>query len=117
MMEIRATTRYVRLSSTKAHDLARALKGRSAGDALQVLEVNKRKAAELIGKTLKSAIANAENNAEVSADRLWVSQVVIENGPSLRRFRPRARGSASPIQKKTSHIRVTLTTDRPRRKK
>ena len=116
-MEIRAVSKYVRLSPTKARDLARAIQGESVADALQLMEVNKRKAAVYIAKTLKSAIANAENNAELSADSLWVSQAVIENGPTLRRFWPRARGSASPIRKKLSHIRVVLTDEKPSKKK
>ena len=116
-MEIKAVSKYVRMSPTKARDLARAIQGKRAGEALQVVEVNKRKAAVCIGKTLKSAIANAENNAELSADRLWVSQAVVENGLTISRYWPRARGSASPIRKKTSHIRVTLTDEKPSRKK
>ncbi|MDD2239821.1 MAG: 50S ribosomal protein L22 [Kiritimatiellae bacterium] len=116
-MEIIAVSKYVRLSPTKARDLARAIQGKRVGEALQVVEVNKRKAAECIGKTLKSAIANAENNAELSADKLWVAQAVIENGPTMARYWPRARGSASPIRKKTSHIRVTLTDEKPSGKK
>ena len=63
-MEIKAVSKYVRLSPTKARDLTRAITGKSVGEALQVVEVNKRKAAACIGKTLKSAVANAENNAE-----------------------------------------------------
>ena len=69
-MEIRAVSKYVRLSPTKARDLTRAIQGRRVGEALQVVELNKRKAAVCLGKTLKSAIANAENNAELSADKL-----------------------------------------------
>lgn len=116
-MEIKAVSKYVRLSPTKARDLARAIQGKSVGEALQVVEVNKRKAAVCLGKTLKSAIANAENNAELSADKLWVSRAVIENGPTIPRYWPRARGSASPIRKKMSHIRVTLTDEKPSKKK
>jgi len=116
-MEIKAVTKYVRMSPTKARDLARAIQGKSVGEALMVVELNKRKAAVQIGKTLKSAIANAENNAELSADSLYVAQAVIENGPILKRHWPRARGSASPIQKKMSHIRVTLTDEKPPKKK
>lgn len=116
-MEIIAVSKYVRLSATKARDLARAIKGKPVGEALQVVEVNKRKAAVCIGKTLKSAIANAENNADLSADKLWVAQAVVENGPSISRFWPRARGLALPIRKKTSHIRVTLTDEKPSSKK
>ena len=116
-MEIKAVSKYVRLSPTKARDLTRAITGKSVGEALRAVELNKRKAAVCIGKTLKSAIANAENNAELSADRLWVSQAVVENGPTISRYWPRARGSAAPIRKKTSHIRVTLTDEKPSKKK
>mgnify|MGYP003582279439 CR=1 FL=1 len=115
-MEIKAVSKYVRMSPTKARDLARAIQGKRAGEALQVVEVNKRKAAVCIGKTLKSAIANAENNAELSADRLWVSQAVVENGPTIPRYWPRARGSASPIRKKTAHVRIVLTDEKPAKK-
>ncbi|HHX98759.1 MAG TPA: 50S ribosomal protein L22 [Kiritimatiellia bacterium] len=116
-MEIKATTRYVRMSPTKARNLTRAITGLSVGEALRVVELNQRKAAVHLGKTLKSAIANAENNADLSADKLWVTKAVVENGPTLRRFWPRARGSASPIRKKTSHIFITLSDTKPARKK
>ena len=115
-MEIRAVSKYVRLSPTKARDLTRAIQGRRVGEALQVVELNKRKAAVCLGKTLKSAIANAENNAELSADKLWVARAVVENGPTIPRYWPRARGSAAPIRKKTCHIRVTLRDEPPSRK-
>jgi large subunit ribosomal protein L22 len=115
-MELKAVSKYVRMSPTKARDLTRAITGMSVGEALQVVEVNKRKAAVNLGKTLKSAIANAENNAELSADKLYVASAVIENGPTIPRFWPRARGSASPIRKKMSHIRITLTDEKPAKK-
>lgn len=116
-MEIRAVSKYVRLSPTKARDLTRAITGLSVGEALRVVELNKRKAAACLGKTLKSALANAENNAELSADKLWVARAVVDNGPTIPRYWPRARGSAAPIRKKMSHIRVTLTDEKPPRKK
>ena len=116
-MEIKAVSKYVRMSPTKARDLTRAIQGKSVGEALQVVELNKRKAAVGIGKTLKSAIANAENNAELSADKLFVAKAVIENGPTFPRYWPRARGSATPIRKKTAHVRITLTDEKPRKQK
>lgn len=112
-MDIRATTRYVRISPTKARDLARAIQGLPVPKALELTEMNVRKAAFYIGKTLKSAIANAENNDGLSADELYVSTAAIEEGPTLKRFRPRARGSASPIHKRTSHIKIVLTDQKP----
>jgi len=108
-MEISATRKYIRMSPTKARDLANEIKGLSALDALQVTEFNARKAAIQIGKTLKSAIANAENNNGLSADQLVVKDAIIDGGPTMKRYRPRARGSASPIHKKTSHITVILS--------
>ena len=115
-MEIKAVSKYVRMTPTKARDLTRAITGKSVGEALQVVELNKRKAAVCIGKTLKSAIANAENNAELSADKLYVAKAVIENGPTIPRYWPRARGSAGPVRKKTAHVRITLTDEKPAKK-
>ena len=115
-MEIKAVSKYVRMSATKSRDLTRAITGKSVGEALRVVELNKRKTAVCIGKTLKSAIANAENNAELSADKLFVAKAVIENGPTIPRYWPRARGSAGPVRKKTAHVRIVLTDEKPRRK-
>ena len=112
-MEVRATTKYVRISPMKARDLARAITGLPVPQALQVTEFTKRKAAFHLGKTLKSAVANAENNDGLSADELYVKQAAVEEGPIIKRYRPRARGMASPIQKRTSHIKIVLTDKRP----
>ena len=90
-------------------DVAREIQGLAVSDALDALTYTPRKAAHLIGKTLKSAIANAENNHELSADELIVGEAVIGEGPTLKRFKPRARGSAGAIRKRTSHIFITLT--------
>ena len=108
-MEISATRKYVRMSPTKARDLANEIKGLPALDALQITEFNARKAAIQIGKTLKSAIANAEHNNGLSIDQLIVKNTIVDGGPKMKRYRPRARGSASPIHKKTSHITVILS--------
>ena len=96
------------MSPTKARDLANKIKGLPVADALRITEFNARKAALQIGKTLKSAIANAENEG-LSVDRLYVKNAIVDGGPMQKRFRPRARGMASPIQKKTSHITIILT--------
>ena len=108
-MEISATTKYIRMSPTKARDLAGEIKGLSVADALRITEFNARKAAIQISKTLKSAIANAEHNNGLTMDKLFVKNAIIDGGPTMKRFRPRARGSASPIQKKTSHITIILS--------
>lgn len=112
-MEVRAVTKYVRISPSKARDLARAIQGMPVPNALAWTECNARKAAFYLGKTLKSAIANAENNVGLSAEDLYVGQAVIEEGPTLKRFRPRARGMAGRIQKRTSHVKIVLTDKKP----
>jgi large subunit ribosomal protein L22 len=101
------------MSPTKARDLARAIQGLPVSQALAVTELNARKAAFQIGKTLKSAIANAENNAGLSVDDLFVGQAVVDEGPRLKRFQPKARGMAGRILKRTSHIKITLTDEAP----
>lgn len=115
-MEIKATSKYVRMTPTKARDLARAIQGKPVEEALGIVALNKRKAAVYIGKTLKSAVANAENNAQLNASDLYVAEAVVDNGPTFPRYWPRARGSAASIRKKTAHIRVTLTDEKPSKK-
>ena len=90
-MEVKALTKFVRLSPSKARDLARAIQGRTVADALKITEFSERKAALYLGKTLKSAIANAENNAGISVDDLVVRTAVVEEGPRIKRWWPRAR--------------------------
>jgi len=108
-MEIQALTRYARMSPKKMREVARTIQGRSAPEAVEYLTLIPRKSARLIAKTLKSAIANAENNRNLSADSLVVKTAVIENGPVLKRFKAGARGTAMPRRKKMSHIRIVLT--------
>ena len=108
-MEVKAYTKYARMSPLKVRKVARAIQGRNAGEALEMLSLIPRKSARLIGKTLKSAIANAENNNNLSSDVLTIKSTIIEEGPAFKRFRPAARGSAHPYKKRTSHIRIVLT--------
>jgi large subunit ribosomal protein L22 len=115
-MDIHAITRFVRLTPSKARDLARALRGLSVADALKIVEFSERKAAFYIRKTLKSAIANAENNAKLSAENLFVKSAAIEHGPLMKRFWPRSRGMASPILRRMSHVKITVTDKKPSEK-
>lgn len=108
-MEVQALTRNARMSPKKVREVARVIQGRKAADAVDYLTLIPRKSARLIAKTLKSAIANAENNNNLSADALTIKKAVIENGPVLKRFKAAARGSAAPRRKKMSHIRIVLT--------
>ena len=110
-MEVRSLTKYARISPLKARDVAREIQGLPVSDALDILTFTPRKAAYLIGKTLKSALANAENNHELSVDGLVVKEAVVNDGPMFKRFKPRARGSAGAIRKRTSHITIVLTDD------
>ncbi|MDZ4199743.1 MAG: 50S ribosomal protein L22 [Kiritimatiellia bacterium] len=108
-MDITSTTKFARISPTKARDLARAIQGKTVAEALRLTEASERKAAFLIRKTLHSAIANAENNHEKTADALVVREAVVDTGPTLKRSQPRSRGMARPIRKRMSHIRIVLT--------
>ena len=108
-MEVQALTRYARMSPKKVREVAREIQGRPVSEALELVTLIPRKSARLIAKTLKSAIANAENNNNLSSDNLIVLRAVIENGPVLKRFKAGAKGTAMPRRKKMSHIRIVLT--------
>ncbi len=108
-MQVQSTYRYARISAFKAREVTREIQGLPATDALSVLRFTPKKAAALISKTLKSAIANAENNNNLRVDALVVKEAIVGEGPTLKRFVPKARGSAGPIRKRTSHIKITLT--------
>ena len=108
-MEVKAITKYQRMSPAKVGPVARLITGKSASEALSVLQAMPNKSARLIEKTLKSAIANATNNAKLAADALVVKSAVANEGPKMKRWQPKARGSAGPILKRMSNIEVVLT--------
>lgn len=108
-MQVKSIHRFAKISAFKAREVTRAIQGLPATDALDLLRFTPKKAAGLILKTLRSAIANAENNNSLNAADLVVKEAVVGEGPTLNRFQPKARGSAGPIRKRTSHIRVVLT--------
>lgn len=108
-MQIRSIYRGARISAFKCREVTREIQGLSAAAAVDLLNFVPKKAARLVLKTLKSAIANAENNNNLRADTLLVQEAVVGEGPTIKRFRPKARGSAGPIRKRTSHIRIILT--------
>ena len=108
-MQIKSILRGARISAFKAREVTREIQGLPVAAALDLLAFTSRKAAALVAKTLKSAIANAENNANLRADKLVVQEAVVGEGPTFKRFQPKARGSAGPIRKRTSHIRIILT--------
>ena len=108
-MEVRSIYRYARISPFKVREVTRAIQGLPVSAALDILAFTPKKAAVLIGKTLKSAVANAENNANLKVDGLVVKEAVVGEGPTIKRMMARARGSGSGILKRTSHIRIVLT--------
>src|SRR3954469_9363682 len=108
-MEVRSTYRYARISPFKVREVTRAIQGLPVSAALDIPAFTPKKAASLINKTLKRAVANAENNANLKEEGLVVKQAVVGEGPPINRMMPRARGSDSPILKRTSHIRIILS--------
>lgn len=114
-MESRAILRFARISPQKARLVADLVRGRDVSEAIEVLTFTDKKSAPMIKKLLESAVANAEvaaerRNEELDIDDLYVKTIYVDGGPVLRRFRPRAQGRATPVQKKTSHITVELAT-------
>ena len=107
-MQVQAYTKYAHISPKKVRPITRAIQGRNATEAVEILRFIPRKSARLVSKTLQSAIANAENNNNFSSDELTIKSAIVEEGPVLKRYRPAARGSAHRYQKATSHIRIVL---------
>ena len=111
-MEVKAIHRNARISASKGRDLARAVQGKKLGDALRIADFSPRKAARVLAAALRSAAANASHNFGLDPEALVVRKAVFDEGASMRRFWPRARGSASPIEKQTSHVTVGLTDEK-----
>ncbi len=107
-MNTKAIAKWVRISPQRARLVAREVQGKSVDDAMVLLRFAKGTSAEAIRKTLGSAVANAENNLNLDVDKLVVKEVRIDQGPTMRRMKPRARGRADIIRKPTSHITVVV---------
>ena len=99
---------YARISSRKVKTVIDLIRNKNAGEALAILKLTPKAASELVEKLLKSAIANAENNHGMDAEKLYVAEIYANQGPTLKRVRPRAQGRAFRIRKRTSHITVAL---------
>lgn len=106
--DVKATARYVRIAPDKVRQVARELPGRSVEDARRILLVSPKQAAKQVDKTLQSAVANAENNEGLDPDDLLVTAATVDEGPTLRRFQPRAMGRATRIRKRTCHLTVAV---------
>jgi large subunit ribosomal protein L22 len=108
-MQVSSTYRYAKISPFKVREVTRAIQGLPVSAALDLVAFSPKKAAFLIAKTLKSAVANAENNANLRVDGLVVKEATVGEGPTMKRMMTRARGSGSRILKRSSHIRIILT--------
>ncbi len=107
-MEARAQAKMVRISSRKVQLVIDLIRGKQVGEAFAILKHTPKAAAPMVEKLLKSAVANAEHNYNLDAENLYVKEVFVGEGPTLKRIRPRAKGSASRILKRTSHTTIVV---------
>jgi len=107
-VEVRARLRFARLAPRKARLVADLIRGKGSEEALNILSFTKKAAAKIIMKLLKSAVANATQKKTVDIDRLYIKKITVDQGPTLKRYQPRALGRATMIRKRTSHITIVL---------
>jgi len=107
-MEVRAVAKYLRVSPYKVRLIADLVRGKKVDEALTILKFLPKKSGRLINKTLRSAVANAENTHTIDVDTLFIKTILVDEGPKLKRWRPRAMGRATRILKRTSHITMVL---------
>ena len=107
-MEARAVAKYIRVSPRKVRLIMDELRGKKVEEALNALTFAPQKSARLVKKLINSAVANAEENSQIDVDTLYIKRLYADEGPTLKRFRPRAMGRASRIRKRTSHLTVIL---------
>jgi len=108
MQQAKAIARYVRISPRKVRQVVDLIRGKKVSDALAILQFTPKGATEPVTKVLQSAVANAEHNYEMDTDTLFVKEVFVDQGPTLKRIKPRAMGRADQIRKRTSHITVVV---------
>ena len=106
--EARATLKFARISARKVKIVADLVRGKDVDEALAIMKFTPKASSEVLEKLLKSAIANAENNHEMKHENLYVAEIFANQGPTLKRIRPAAKGSAVRIRKRTSHITIEL---------
>ena len=107
-MEAKAVSKYVRMSPRKVRQVMNLVRGKNVDEALTILKFTPKAASEVIGKTIKSAAANAENNFDMDRDELYVAAAYVDPGPTLKRLLPRMRGMADRILKRTCHVTVIV---------
>ncbi|MBY9077215.1 50S ribosomal protein L22 [Paenibacillus sp. HN-1] len=108
-MEAKAHARSVRISARKAKLVVDLIRGKQVGEAIAILRHTPKSASPVVEKLLNSAIANAEHNYSMDVNKLFISEVFVNQGPTMKRFRPRAMGRASRINKRTSHITLVVS--------
>lgn len=107
-MEAKAVAKYIRITPRKARQVIDLVRGKDVAEAFAILQFTTHKGVEPIGKVLKSAVANAEHNYALDAEDLWIKEAYVDEGPTLKRMRPRARGRADLVRKRSSHITIIL---------
>jgi len=112
-MEARAQSRFMRITAQKARLVVDLIRGKPVEKALSLLEYTPKRGARLIAKTLRSAVANAESTQRIDVDQLYVKRAFVDEGPTAKRFLPRAHGRATKVFKRTSHITVVVD-ERPK---
>ncbi|MDO9535444.1 MAG: 50S ribosomal protein L22 [Bacillota bacterium] len=108
-MEAKAQARFVRIAPRKARIVMDLIRGKNVGEAFSILQFVPKRASGIIEKVVQSAVANAEHNYEMNKDDLFIFKAFVDEGPTLKRFRPRAMGRASAIRKRSSHLTVILS--------
>lgn len=110
-MEVKAVSKYVRISPRKVHIMVDAVKGKPVETALEILKFMPQKAAYIVEKIIRSAVSNADQHPDIEVDSLVIRNIIADQGPTLKRFKARARGRGTRILKRTSHITVILAED------
>jgi len=108
-VEARAVGRYIRIAPNKVRQVVNLIRGKQVDEALAILRFTPKKAAAIVEKVLKSAVANAEHNYDMDRDSLYISEIYVDQGPTLKRYKARAMGRADLIRKRTSHITVVVS--------
>jgi large subunit ribosomal protein L22 len=108
-VEAKATAKYIRIAPNKARQVVNLIRGKDVDEALAILKFTPKRVAEVVEKVLNSAIANAEHNYDMDRENLFVSKIYVDQGPTMKRYKPRAFGRADLIRKRTSHITVVVS--------
>jgi len=107
-VEVKARAKFIRTAPRKARMVTELVKGKGVGDALNILAFTKKAPAKIVAKLLRSAVANADQMKNIDVDTLFIKEITVDQGPTMKRFRPRAMGRATIIRRRMSHITVVL---------